>query len=132
MKKRLTLQLNIYPKHGGKACLVFKTEELLLRINSLLDPKFFVANMVQLDLAIRSGANQYCHYVLNATRGKSWVLAVIHELGKVSLELLCQARERGKPERVFNWEGRPEEFRSAVKGLDLMYQVSGMFGIYKK
>jgi hypothetical protein len=132
MKKRLTLQLNIYPKHGGKACLVFKKEDLLLRINSLLDPQFFVAGMVQLDLAVRSGASQYCHYVLNATRGQSWVLAVIHELGTVSLELLRQARNGGKPEPVFDWAGRPDEFRSAVRGLGLMYQGSGMSGLNKK
>jgi hypothetical protein len=132
MKKRLTLQLNIYLKHGNKACLAFKKEGVLYRINNLLDSKFFVGNMAQLERAIRTGASQYCHYVLNGTRSGRWILTVTHELGMVSLELLRQPVKEDVHELVFSWSGDADDFCGAARGLAIMSQLGHMCGIYRK
>lgn len=131
MKKRATLQLNIYLKYGKNASLVFKKEGMLCRINNLINSKVLVANMAQLDRAIQTGARQHCHEVLNGTRNRKWLLHVAHNAGVVVLEVSKYLAD-DSVEQVFNWTDGAEDFRHAVRGLCLTYQLSGMHRYGKK
>ncbi|MCD0490563.1 hypothetical protein LPB86_20150 [Pedobacter sp. MC2016-14] len=108
MNKRL--QLNIYLKGRNRACLVFKRNPFLYRINNLMYALQFVANMEQLSLMIASGARQNCSFVLIDSRGKKWILYFEFEAELISLKL----------NTGFVWSGGPVEFRQAVANLTKM------------
>jgi hypothetical protein len=116
-RKELTLQLSVYHKKGKKSCFVFKRPGLLYRINHLLEPLRFIAEMVQLAKAIATGAAQNCRYVLTAGREVEWILEVMCKDGLMKLNLLQLIDELPDTRLVFAWNGRDAEFIEAAAGL---------------
>jgi len=127
------LRLNIYLMKRNRACLVFKNEGILFRVNRLVRALEFVAEMELLAKAIGSGAVQECYYELVDDRGVQLVFECGFDLEVLSL---CLWRPDGKPSglmvKVFSWVGSGNDFRKAVRGLTLMAGCARMFRGYGK
>lgn len=105
MNKRL--QLNIYFKRGNVACMVFKRNPLLYRINNLILAKQFVAEMEMLSNDILKSKDLQNSFLLRDKRGKEWKMQLDFADNLVTLSL--------KP--GFNWIGTAPEFAAAVARL---------------
>nr|WP_199080694.1 hypothetical protein [Pedobacter sp. ASV19] len=127
------LRLNMYLMRKNRACLVFKKDGILFRVNRLVKALEFVAEMELLAKAIDMGAGQECYYELVDDRGKKLVFECGFDLGVLSL---CVRRPDGTPDKflckVFCWEGSSVEFRKAVQGLALMASCARTFNVYRK
>jgi hypothetical protein len=128
------LQLNIYLKRNNRACMVFKRNGILYRINNLTFAKEFVYNMQDLSKAVAKGEMKEDSYLeLHDHRAKIWVLECTLLKGMVALKLWFQSKSSGEHLDVrFSWEGTDEEFMSAVHYLAVAADVQRIFRVYKK
>lgn len=127
------LQLNIYLKRNNHACMVFKQNGILYRINNLIEAIQFVANMKELSAAVKKGNMEDAYLALYDHRGKIWVLECTLLNGLVSLKLWFQSKSSGEHLDVrFSWDGDVAGFTLAVYHLTLMADLSRLFRIYRK
>lgn len=116
-----TLHLSMYAKRGKRASLVLKRNGLMYRVNNLLSPLAFMANMVQLAKAIESGARQDCCLHLYDHRKTHWVLDCLFQTITVCLSLwLDNGQETDRSISRFYWEGSPADFNTAVSSLAVL------------
>jgi hypothetical protein len=116
MTNHLLLQMHMNIDNQGS--LVLKRSGMSARINDLLAPLTFVANMKQLSLAVDTGARQNCAYEIKNTKGLEWVLACRFAKGIVALELWFQKFGFNEHlETLFSWEGTAKEFGKSVNKL---------------
>jgi len=117
------LQLNLFLKPNNRTCLVFRKNEILYRIDNLLHPLPFVANMVQLKKAIDTEAEQDCCLELCNTKNKRWKLECRYLNRIVGLNLwIDTGLANGHPELKFCWDGKPGHFGAAVRDMSMMVQ----------
>ncbi len=123
------LQLNIYLMRSSRACMVFKRNGILYRINNLTEPLALVANLVQLSKAIDSGAEQRCFLSLFDHKEKHWVLGCTFLNGIVALDVWLNSRNAiGELYAQFNWNGIAADFAKAVNELCKMVAGANIFG----
>lgn len=128
-----TLQLNIYLMRSTRACMVFKRNGILYRINNLTDPLVFVANLVQLNKAIDSGAEQRCYLNLYDHKGKCWVVGCTFLNNIVSLNLwLDDPDDVGFLKIRFCWDGSAADFGKAVNEMCKMVNCAKVFNVPEK
>ena len=122
------LRLNMYLMKGNRACLVFKNEGILFRVNRLVRALEFVAEMELLAKGITAGGMQECYYELVDDRGIQLVFECGFDLEVLSLCLWRpDRRPSGLMVKVFSWVGSGNDFRKAVRGLTLMAGCARMF-----
>lgn len=116
MTNHLLLQIHFNIDNRGS--LILKKAGMSARINDLLAPLTFVANMKQLSLAMDSGARQNCAYEIKNGEGLEWVLACRFAKGIVALELWFQKFGFSEQlDTLFSWEGTAKEFGRSVSKL---------------
>jgi hypothetical protein len=126
------LQLNIYLMRSSRACMVFKRNGILYRINNLADPLALVANLAQLSKAIDSGAEQRCFLALFDRKGKHWVLGCTFLNGIVALTVWLNSQNAiGELYVQFNWGGMAADFGMAVNELCEMVARAKIFGAHR-
>ncbi|HWW40875.1 hypothetical protein [Pedobacter sp.] len=127
------LRLNMYLMKKNRACLVFKKDGILFRVNHLTQALQFVAEMEQLAKAIDTGAAQEWYYELVDDRAKKLVFECGFDLGVLSLCVWKPDDTSAKfLSKVFCWEGSSVEFRKAVRDLALMASCARIFNVYRK
>lgn len=127
------LQLNIYLKRNDRACMVFKRNGILYRINNLMQALAFVWEMKEMSKAVHTEAMEDFYLELYDNRGKCWVLECALLNGLVALKLWFQSASSGEHLDVrFSWQGTAEEFKSAVHYLVTAVDVQRFFGTYRK
>jgi len=127
------LQLNIYLKRDNRACMVFKRNGILYRINNLTQALDFVWEMKDLSKALKTGTMDDSFLELCDHKGKIWVLECVILGAKVLLNLWFQNKTELKHFDVrFSWEGSVEEFRAAVHYLAAAADVQRFFRVYRK
>jgi len=126
------LQLSIYFTPAKRACMVFKRNGILYRINNLIEPLALVANLAQLSKAIGSGAEQRCFLALFDHKGKQWVLGCTFLNGMVALSVWLNSQNAiGELHIQFNWNGIAAEFGKAVNELCDMVARAKIFGTHR-
>jgi hypothetical protein len=127
------LQLNIFLKRNNHSCLVFKRNGILYRIDHLIEPLAFVANMVQLNKAIETEAEQDCYLELYNDKKKHWILECRYLNRIVALNLwLDSGSPNGYLDVRFCWDGKPDVFSTAVQHMSFMAECARIFGGYTK
>lgn len=127
------LQLNIYLKRNGRACMVFKRNGILYRINNLTQADDFIWIMRRLSAAVRRPEMEDFYLELHDHRGRCWVLECTLAKGIVSLKIWFQSTHSAEHLDVrFSWEGIVVEFTRAVHDMCMMVGVSRVLGMYRK
>lgn len=127
------LQLNIYLKRNDRACMVFKRNGILYRINNLMKVKDFVMQMKGLAASVKMEVMTEAYLELYDHRGKCWVLECTLLNGVVGLKLWFRDERSAEHLDVrFSWDGPAVEFITAAHDLQVMAGISRFFGIYRK
>ena len=117
----LVLHLNLMEWNRGY--LVFKNGEnakASARIKGFYNALEFIAEFVQLQKAIETGAGQNGHFVFsNQDENKNWLLHYHFVQGVVNLVLMLQNLNVDRIFRhVFLWEGSDREFSAGVNRME--------------
>lgn len=127
------LQLNIYLKRNNRACMVFKRNGILYRINNLTKVNEFIQAMKALIASVKTETMEDFYLELYDHRGKCWVLESTLLKGIVALKLWFQSESSGEHLDVrFSWEGIALDFIRSVQDMEVMAGISRVFGIYRK
>lgn len=127
------LQLNIYLKRNNRACMVFKRNGILYRINNLTKPRDFVWQMKDLSKVVNAGTKTVVYLELYDHHHKCWVLECEMLEGKVQLAVWFQNKTELKHfDARFSWQGSTAEFMRAVDALNAAVDVQWFFGLRRK
>lgn len=126
------LLLNIYLKRNNRACMVFKRNGILYRINNLMQADDFILIMRRLSTATERAVMEDFYLELYDHRGKCWVLECTLLNGVVALNIWFQSKSSGEHLDIrFKWQGIAVEFRTAVRDMCVMAGVSRVLGMYR-
>ncbi len=131
MSKRF--QLNIYFKRNNRACMVFKRNGILYRINNLTEAKAFVQEMKDISDSVGVGAEVNSYLELKDHRARTWVLECVLEGYLMSVQLWFQSKSSGEHLDVrFSWKGAKEEFLTVVHALSIAANEDRVYRLHKE